>query len=41
MAQFEMLYGRRCWNPLFWNKDGELKFLDPTYCKKVKDKYAW
>jgi hypothetical protein len=41
MALFEMLYGRRCWTPLFWNKAGELKFLDLTYYKKAKDKYVW
>jgi hypothetical protein len=41
MAPFEMLYGHRCRTPVFWNKAGELKFLDPTYCKKVKDKYVW
>jgi transposase InsO family protein len=23
MAPSEMLYGRRCWTPLFWNKNGE------------------
>jgi hypothetical protein len=40
-ASFEMLYGRWCWTPMFWNKAGELKFLDPTHCKKVKDKYVW
>jgi hypothetical protein len=27
--------------PLFWNKAGEQKFLDLTYCKKAKDKYIW
>jgi hypothetical protein len=26
---------------LFWNKAGELKFLDRTYFKKEKDKYIW
>jgi hypothetical protein len=41
MAPFEMLYGRRCHTPLFWNKAGEQKFLDLTYCKKVKNKYVW
>jgi hypothetical protein len=39
MAPFEMPYGRRCRTSLFWNKAGGLKVLDPTYCKKVKDKY--
>jgi hypothetical protein len=23
MALFEMMYGRRCWNPLFWSETGE------------------
>jgi hypothetical protein len=27
MAPFEMLYGRRCRTPLFWNKTGERKVL--------------
>jgi hypothetical protein len=25
MAPFEMMYGRRCRTPLFWNKTGERK----------------
>jgi hypothetical protein len=29
MAPFEMLYGRRCWTPLFWNKTKELKVFGP------------
>jgi hypothetical protein len=41
MVPFEMLCGRRCRPPLFWNKAEELKFLDLTYCKKAKDKYVW
>jgi hypothetical protein len=41
MAPFKMLYGRKSWTPVFWNKAGELKFLDPTCCKKAKDKYVW
>jgi hypothetical protein len=27
MAPFEMLYGRRCRTPLFWNETGELKIF--------------
>jgi hypothetical protein len=27
MAPFEMLYGRRCWTPLFWNETGERKMF--------------
>jgi hypothetical protein len=30
MAPFEMLYGRRCRTPLFWNETGNGRFLDPT-----------
>jgi hypothetical protein len=29
MALFEMLYGRRCWTPLFWNETGEWKVFGP------------
>jgi hypothetical protein len=29
MAPFEMLYGRRCRTPLFWNKIGEWKVFGP------------
>jgi transposase InsO family protein len=29
MAPFEMLYGRRCRTPLFWNKTGERKVFRP------------
>jgi hypothetical protein len=41
MTPFAMLYGCRCRTSLFWNKARELKFLDPTYYKKAKDKYVW
>jgi hypothetical protein len=41
MAPFEILYGRRCWTLVFWNKAGELNILDPTYYQKAKDKYVW
>jgi hypothetical protein len=40
MAPFEKLYGHMWRTPVLWNKAGELKFLDPTYCKKAKDKYV-
>jgi hypothetical protein len=29
MAPFEMLYGRRCWTPLFWNETRERKHFGP------------
>jgi hypothetical protein len=41
MAPFEMLYGRRCWTPLFWNETGNGKFLDLTYCKKSRSNFIW
>jgi hypothetical protein len=41
MALFEMLYGRRCQTPLFWNESGEKRFSDPIYCKKPRSKFAW
>jgi transposase InsO family protein len=30
IAPFEMLYGRRCRTPLFWNETGEQKILGPN-----------
>jgi hypothetical protein len=41
MVPFEMLYGRRCRTSLFWNKAGELMFLDLTYCKETRYKFVW
>jgi hypothetical protein len=41
IAPFEMIYGRRCRTPLFWNETGELKFLDSTYHKMPRDKFVW
>jgi hypothetical protein len=35
MASFEMLDGRRCQTPLFWNETGERKFIDSTFCKML------
>jgi hypothetical protein len=29
MAPFEILYGRRCRTPLFWNETGERKVFGP------------
>jgi hypothetical protein len=41
MDPFEMLYGRTCQILLFWSETGEWKVLDPTYCKKPRDKFIW
>jgi hypothetical protein len=36
MAPFEMLYGRRCQTPLFWNKPGERKVFRPDILQEAK-----
>jgi hypothetical protein len=36
MASFEMLYGRRCRTPLFWNETGERKVFDPDIMQEAK-----
>jgi hypothetical protein len=36
MAPFEMLYGRRCWTPLFWNETGEQKVIGPDILEEAK-----
>jgi hypothetical protein len=36
MAPFEMLYGRRCWIPLFWNETGERKIFGPDILQVVE-----
>jgi hypothetical protein len=41
MAPYEMLYGRRCWTPLFWNEMGERKVFRPAYWKKQRSKFIW
>jgi hypothetical protein len=42
MAPFEILYGRRCRTPLFWNETRENgKFSDLTYWKKQRSKFVW
>jgi hypothetical protein len=41
MAPFEMLYGRRCQTPLFWNGLENGKCLDLTFCKKPRSKFVW
>jgi hypothetical protein len=36
MASFEMLYGRRCRTPLFWNETGEWKVFKPDILQEVE-----
>jgi RNA recognition motif-containing protein len=36
MAPFEMLYGRRCRTPLFWNGTGEQKVFRPNIMQEAK-----
>jgi lysyl-tRNA synthetase class I len=36
MAQFEMLYGRRCQTPLFWNETGERKVFKPDILQETE-----
>jgi hypothetical protein len=36
MTPFEMLYGRRCKTPLFWNETGERKVFGPDILQEVK-----
>jgi hypothetical protein len=36
MAPFEMLYGRRCKTPLFWNETGERKVFGLDILQEVK-----
>jgi hypothetical protein len=36
MALFEMLYGRRCQTPLFWNESGEKKVFGPYILQKAE-----
>jgi hypothetical protein len=36
MAPFEMLYGRRCQNPLFWNEMGERKVFGPDILEEAE-----
>jgi hypothetical protein len=36
MAPFEMLYGRRCQTPLFWNKTRERKVFGPDILQGAK-----
>jgi hypothetical protein len=36
MAPFEMLYGRRCRIPLFWNETGEQKVFESNILQEAK-----
>jgi hypothetical protein len=36
MAPFEMLYGRRCRTPLFWNETGERKIFGPNILQEAE-----
>jgi hypothetical protein len=36
MAPFEMLYGRRCWTPLFWNETIEWKVFGPDILQEAE-----
>jgi hypothetical protein len=36
IAPFEMLYGRRCWTPLFWSETGEQKVFGPDILQEVE-----
>jgi hypothetical protein len=36
MAPFEMLYGRRCRTPLFWNETGEQKVFGPDILQEAE-----
>jgi hypothetical protein len=36
MTLFEMLYGCRCWTPLFWNETGERKVFGPDILQEAK-----
>jgi hypothetical protein len=36
MAPFDMLYGRRCQTPLFWNETGERRVFGPDILEEVE-----
>jgi hypothetical protein len=36
MAPFELLYGRRCRTPLFWNETGEQKVFRPDILEEAE-----
>jgi hypothetical protein len=39
MSPFEVLYGRKCRTPLFWNEPGKIKSLDQKYFERQKGKF--
>jgi hypothetical protein len=39
MSPFEVLYGRKCRTPLFWNELEKIKSLDQRYFEKQKGKF--
>jgi hypothetical protein len=41
MVLFEMLYGRRCRTPLFYNETGERKIFGPDVQQEVEKKSVW
>jgi hypothetical protein len=36
MEPFDMLYGRRCWTPLFWSETGERKVFGPDILQEAE-----
>jgi hypothetical protein len=36
MSPFEVLYGRKCWTPLFWNEPGENQVFGPEILRDVE-----
>jgi hypothetical protein len=36
MAPFEMLYGRRCRAPIFWNETGERQVFGPNIIQETE-----
>jgi hypothetical protein len=36
MSPFEVLYGRRCWTPLFWNEPGENQVFGPEILREAE-----
>jgi len=36
MAPFEVLYGRKCRTPLFWNQIGEIQVFKPEVLQEAK-----
>jgi hypothetical protein len=40
MALYEVLYGRKCKSPLYWNEVGERQLVGPEIIQDTKDKVA-